>query len=263
MKKILVIALVFSCMQGFAQEAVKVLPGFNRPRAGNRYDTVIMNFIGSDTVPLTHVSKEKFVDTVEFDKQVSYNSNQASNFTRYSHVDKNYTDSAILAHASASPVVFSQTASGTALTNTTTGTTITGSGVGLTTLATNSAAVGQVITLDGWGILSTAASPGTLTITYGVGGTVVVSTFTPPASLSAVTVHFRGSATVLTTGSSGTGAIVLEFDIPGSSPVIVTANSTGSMNTTTGLSVQLTGQWGTASASNSLQTIAPLQIKQQ
>lgn len=161
------------------------------------------------------------------------------------------------------PVVFSQTANGTALTNTTSGVTITGSGTGGTTLANNSAAVGQVISLDGYGVVSTAASPGTLTITYGVGATSVTATFTPPALLSSATVHFRGAATILTTGSSGTAAIALQVDFPGTTPMIVLANGTGSVNTTTGMSVQIQAQWGTASTSNSIQTVPPLQIKQQ
>lgn len=265
MKKLLGIALLFGCLQGFGQEAKNIAAQQARKFLVSRMDTAYLNFIAGDTTPLVIVGKARVTDTVEFDTRVSYHSNLGASFTPFSHVDKNYTDSAILAHASASPVVFSQTANGAALTTSTTLTSMLGTGTGSLTIAANSLQVGQTITIHGFFMMSTAASPGSLSFNPIIGGTG--SSFAPtiPISVTSDPVEYTAYITILTTGSSGTATVTQTVLINNQFPQLslLGAGTTITVNTTTSNALTMDAQWGSSVSGNSLQSMPSFTVKVQ
>lgn len=149
---------------------------------------------------------------------------------------------------------FSQTANGTAVTGTSGGT-MTGTGTGAAAFWLPNLQVGNVVTLEGYLLLSSAASPATVTLSGTVGSSVPTITFTPPASLTNVVVPFKVEYAFQTTGSSGTYTAEIQVEIPGVGPI--TAMTTGTLNTTSASSqtMSIQGSWGSNVSGDSMNTI--------
>lgn len=149
---------------------------------------------------------------------------------------------------------FSQTANGTAITGTSGGT-MTGTGVGAAAFWLPNLQAGNVVTLEGYLLLSSAALPATITLSGTVGSSVPTITFTPPVSLTNVVVPFKVEYTFQTTGSSGTYTAEIQVEIPGVGPT--TAMTTGTLNTTSASSqtMSIQGSWGSNVSGDSMNTI--------
>jgi hypothetical protein len=155
---------------------------------------------------------------------------------------------------------FTQNANGTALTNSTTATDLAGAGIGSTSIAGNTLHAGDEVVVHMSGIISTASSsPGTITISPNVGNGI---SFTPPTSLSNIGVDITIRSTILTTGTSGTVATEAIISISGQSVIWNSANvSTSTINTTVANTFSVVAQWGTANASNSIQSLPPTTVR--
>jgi len=143
-----------------------------------------------------------------------------------------------------SPVIFSQTASGSAIASGTAAT-IFGTGTGSLTIAGGTLQVGQKITLHGYVQVSTAgSSPGGLTFSPVIGATGYSFATTPTTSLSNAVYEIELTYTVLTTGTSGTCFSVIKV-IPNNAVPQMAQSGTLTINTTTSLTLDITGLWGT------------------
>ena len=113
--------------------------------------------------------------------------------------------------------IFSQTAAIT--TSGTSASSWLGAGVGTLTFPANYLTAGKTLRIRAGGIFTTAATPGTLSMAIGVGGTsITASAITPTASLT-VSFEFELILTVRTTGSGGTCGYYGKLIYPsGSSP---------------------------------------------
>ena len=141
--------------------------------------------------------------------------------------------------------------------NSTTETSMLGTGVGSATLPANFAVVGRTIRVRSHGFISDTATPSS-TIKIKLGAvTLVTSTGTLPSGLSNAEVTFEFVFTFRSIGSSGTvigqgisritsGAFVSSA----SRALVMTAPAT--IDTTVANAMDVTYQWGTASASNTI-----------
>ena len=147
--------------------------------------------------------------------------------------------------------------------NSATETSMLGAGVGSATLPANFAVVGRTIRVRSHGFISDTATPSS-TIKIKLGSvTLVTSTGTLPSGLSNAEVAFEFVFTFRSIGSSGTvigqgisritsGAFVSSA----SRALVMTAPAT--IDTTVANAMDLTYQWGTASASNTISMTNPI-----
>ena len=147
--------------------------------------------------------------------------------------------------------------------NSTTETSLLGTGVGSATLPANFAVVGRTIRVRSHGFISDTATPSS-TIKIKLGAmTLVTSTGTLPSGLSNAEVTFEFVFTFRSIGSSGTvigqgisritsGAFVSSA----SRALVMTAPAT--IDTTVANAMDVTYQWGTASASNTISMTNPI-----
>jgi len=142
--------------------------------------------------------------------------------------------------------------------NTTTETSLLGSGRGKTTLPAQYLRVARRLRLQAWGTLSTAASPGTLTIRFKFGTVVVAATsaFTPTAGLANAGWSLNVDVICRSNGSTGTVMAQGRFDWEGTLNQLNVASmvntTTATINSSTSYALDVTAQWGTASVSNNL-----------
>lgn len=162
---------------------------------------------------------------------------------------------------SAALLVFNQTAAQT-VANTTTETSGLGAGVGSLTLPANFLTVGRTIRIKGGGIYSTLITPGNLTVRVKYGGVTIASVVvgTLLGSASNAGFDFECVITCRSIGASGTVvcAGLINYAASGSNRLadyINTGTGTTTVNTTTSNALEVTIQWSSASASNTLTTI--------
>ena len=143
--------------------------------------------------------------------------------------------------------------------NTTTETTLLGTPVGSYTLPTNFLTIGKTLRFKASGFISTAGSAGNMTLRFKFGATniCVTPSFTATNNLSQQLWKVDVVVTCRTTGASGTvfgqgryGRYTVSNGNRVSVAMVNTATTT--INTTTTNTVNLTVQWGTASASNTI-----------
>lgn len=148
--------------------------------------------------------------------------------------------------------LFSQTATVT-VANTTTETTLISTGIGTVTLPTNFFVAGKTIRIKAWGYMSSTGNP-TLTVKLKLGSTTVCTYTGTSGNPSNNSWQVDSVITCRTTGSSGTvfGQGLFE-EVHGSGLVVGSDNTaTTTINTTSSLAVNLTAQWGTANAGNTI-----------
>lgn len=140
--------------------------------------------------------------------------------------------------------------------NTTTETTLLGSGSGTSTLPASLLAIGKSLRLRLSGVLSTDASAGTLTIRAKLGSTSIAAStaVTPSNSLSNVAWILDVDLTCRTIGASGTvfGQGMMQIADSTGRVIGLAATAAVTVDTTSSLAVNVTAQWGTASASNTI-----------
>jgi hypothetical protein len=134
-------------------------------------------------------------------------------------------------------ILFTQTA--TVTTSGTTASSWLGAGTGTLTLPNNYLAAGKTLMVTAMGTFTTAATPGTVTLSAGIGSNTIFTTGanTPVASLSNALFKLTLIITGRTTGSSGTCAYTAELAYANSTPAwqllyAGTASSSVSINTT-------------------------------
>lgn len=155
-------------------------------------------------------------------------------------------------------LLFASTATAT-VANTGTESTLIGSGVGSLTLPANSLTPGRSVRLTARGLLSSAAVPGTLTIALKLGSTGIVTTGaqTPTALLTDLFWECEVLLTCRTTGATGTVIAQGSFRYFAAAVGAITGwemidTSTVTVDTTASKSIDLTADWLTADASNSI-----------
>ena len=162
--------------------------------------------------------------------------------------------------------LFTQTADKT-VANTSTETTLLGTGEGSKTLPADFLTVGKTIYIRVSGYWSDISSPGTGEARVKIGGTTILDTTaqTPAGSVSNKTFEIDGFITCRTTGASGTihhqGYLLL--DVGGQSLEFwgMPATSTTTVDTTSSLAIDVTWQWSTADAGNTMTaTNATIQV---
>lgn len=154
--------------------------------------------------------------------------------------------------------MFTGTASKT-VANTTSETSLIPTGIGSVTLPAGFLAVGKRIRIAGGGVFSTILVPGNVTVRMKLGSvtvaSVVISNILSSASNNAF--QFTGSVTCRTTGASGTvvtdGNASYETGLlsRGFAP-LNNAGATATVDTTTSKALDVTVQWATGSASNTM-----------
>lgn len=151
--------------------------------------------------------------------------------------------------------MFVATASAT-IANTTTETTLFGSGSGTTTLPASLLAVGKSLRLRLSGVVSTDPSAGSLTIRAKLGSTTIVasSAVTPSNSLTNVAWVLDVDLTCRTIGASGTviGQGMMQIADSTGRVIGLAATAAVTVDTTASQAVNVTAQWGAASASNTI-----------
>ena len=184
------------------------------------------------------------------------NASPASGDFWYDTTQKTYAESISGATVYHSGVLFSQTSSVT-VSNTTTETSLLGTGLGSATLPANFAAVGRSIRVRSYGYISNTATP-SATLRIKVGSvTILTSTGSLPSGLSNALVEFDFTFRFETIGATGTiigqgstkitsGAFVSSVG----RPLVMTADAT--IDTTIANALDVTYEWGTASASNTI-----------
>jgi hypothetical protein len=153
-------------------------------------------------------------------------------------------------------VLFTQTGSNT-VSNTTTETTILGGGAGTKTVPANFLVAGKTIAFDVTGTIINTGTP-TLRVRVKLGSDTVIDTGV--ATTSAITgtrsIRVQGMLTCRTTGVSGTvfGQATISYGTGASTIVFLDATNTAATTIDTTLSrvIDVTAQWGTASASNTI-----------
>lgn len=141
--------------------------------------------------------------------------------------------------------------------NTTTETTLFGTLVGSKTFAASSFfAIGKTVEVEAWGHFSTTGTP-TIRFRLKLGSTAVLDTtaITTPSGVTNMWWHFKGTLTCRTTGASGTVIAqgVVYYGAAGTllhMPIVSTGTTT--IDTTAAQVLDLTVEWGTASASNTI-----------
>lgn len=154
------------------------------------------------------------------------------------------------------------------VTNTTTETTLISSGRGYTTLPIHFFRIGKRIRLRAYGRLSTSSTPGTVTIRFKFGSTNIATTssFTPTAGMTNALCWLDIEVVCRSTSASGTIYSQGRFGWEGASnetrTVALLNTSAITINTRSSHTIDLTWQWGSASASNSV-TITNLCIDEE
>lgn len=158
------------------------------------------------------------------------------------------------------PIVnlFSQTASVT-IANTTSETTLTGTGVGSMTIPANLLLVGEMFELTAWGYYTTRpVVTGNLTLRVKAGSTTLASIVQSAIAPNLGTSQWHIEAIMTIRASGVSGSIMTQAcgqcQVSSSStiPVIAVNTSPTSVDLSAGLVLDLTAQWGTADASNSI-----------
>lgn len=161
------------------------------------------------------------------------------------------------------PVRFTQTASVT-VANSTTETTLIGAGEGSVSLTKNSTLAGKTFKIKGYGVFSNTSTP-TLRLKVKLGSVTVLDStaVTTTTAASNRLFEFEGVITVRSVGSSGTSfgqGKLVEYASTGI--LFPMANtSTSAVDTTANLAFDVTAQWGSASASNTI-TLTNLVIEE-
>jgi hypothetical protein len=125
-------------------------------------------------------------------------------------------------------------------------------GVGTMNLNFGYLAVGKSLRITGSGHISETGTP-TLRIRLKCNTTVILDTtaYTLPASLSSSRLHFEFLVTCRTAGAGGT-VQCQGYVITGGTRTEIIKTATVTVNTTSNHTVDVTGQWGTADALNTL-----------
>lgn len=146
--------------------------------------------------------------------------------------------------------------------NSTSETTVVGSGEGALTIQKNSFAVGKTFKISGKGFYSNTGTP-TLTLKVKAGSTVLLTSgaITTTTSASNRGFSFEGVLTVYSVGSSGTIHGQGEVVEVGSAHTAMVNTSAVTLNTTANQALNVTVQWGAASASNTI-TITNLVLEE-
>ena len=161
-------------------------------------------------------------------------------------------------HRKGTPVIFIFVSTGQ-VTNTTTETSVLGSGIGTLTFPGYSLFLGRTIRIQAYGILSTAAVPGTLRIKIKLGTTVILDTEaqTAPSSLADLIWKVDAIITVRAVGSVTT--VIGQGAFEHQAVALAAMLSWGMTNTaainvdlTTSQVLDVTVTWGTANASNDI-----------
>lgn len=158
--------------------------------------------------------------------------------------------------ANANTLSFCQTASAT-VSNTTTETTVVSSGSGSTNIQANFMQAGKKFRVKGSGYYSNTVTP-TLRMRVKIGTVTVLDSTAFTTSLGAANNQWdlEGVITCRSVGASGTviGQGTVSFNTSGTTAQIVQMvnTSTATVDTTIANTVDLTVQWGTASASNTI-----------
>jgi len=137
--------------------------------------------------------------------------------------------------------------------NTVSETTIISADQGSLTLAANTLQAGEVIRITARGYLSDTGTPN-LTIKATLGGSEVCSTGAAALNTSVSNVGWRAviDITVRTTGASGTVVASGFFEYDDGTVHDMTKTSTTTVDTTGTLALDITAEWGTADASNTI-----------
>jgi len=150
---------------------------------------------------------------------------------------------------------FSATASAT-VANTTTETSLAGTGVGTIALPANFLTPGKSVRITAWGHWSTLASPGTFTVRSKVNGVASATvSATPSGSITSRTWRIDQLATCRSTGVSGEVAVEGTFlNNSGGTTSSTWELESGvvTVDTTAAVTFDLTVQWTTGSASNTI-----------
>lgn len=156
-----------------------------------------------------------------------------------------------------SGVVFTQTADKT-IANTTTETTLIGTGVGTVTLPANFFTVGKTIRFRFRGIISDTGTP-TVQIKIKLGATTIADSGTVALILSTLSNDYfevEGGLTCRTTGATGTvissGVMLYDKNANASNAIGIINTGTTTIDTTASQAFDVTFDWGTASASNTI-----------
>lgn len=155
------------------------------------------------------------------------------------------------------PTLFIQTANAT-VSNTVSETTLVGTGVGSATLPANFFTVGKTLRLTMRGINSTATPAGTLTFRIKLGATTIISSAaeTLTNGLTDMGWDIQADITCRTTGSSGTvrgqGKVFEATGTGTSAHWMLASTSDTTINTTVSNAVDITVEYSTADASNSI-----------
>lgn len=184
------------------------------------------------------------------------NASPASGDFWYDTTQKTFASMVNGATSYLSGVIFNQNSSVT-VANSTTETSLLGTGLGSATLPANFATAGRSIRVRSYGYISNTATP-SATLRIKVGSvTILTSTGSLPSGLSNALVEFDFTFRFATIGATGTiigqgstkitsGAFVSSVG----RPLVMTAPVT--IDTTVGNLLDVTYQWGTASASNTI-----------
>lgn len=154
-------------------------------------------------------------------------------------------------------IMFAATAAAT-VANTTTETTLAGTGVGTLTMAANFLTVAKTFKVRAWGVYGSKASPvGALTFRLKYGTTTLVTLApTITASLTNRTWEAEFNVTCRTTGATGTvfahGEIQVFTSTTASGFIVNEPTATVTIDTTASSKLDITAQWATANASNTI-----------
>ena len=153
--------------------------------------------------------------------------------------------------------LFTATAAAT-VASSTSETTLAGSGVGSLTLPANFFTVGKTIKLRAWGVYGTKASPvGTFTIRFKYGSTTLIS-LAPTLTVSLTNQMWEAEfeVTCRSTGATGTvfpqGEVQLFTSTTASGFIVAGPTATTTIDTTASSKIDITAQWATSNASNTI-----------
>lgn len=156
----------------------------------------------------------------------------------------------------ATGTIFSQTASAT-IANSVAEITLVGTGVGSTTLPANFLLAGKTIMVMMYGTIASILTP-TLRVKVKLGSTVIIDTTAATLATITGTNLFTTSGMIAcrTTGATGTvfgqGMQLYYTGVTGLAGIASPNTTTSTIDTTTSQVLDVTVQWGTASASNTI-----------
>lgn len=151
------------------------------------------------------------------------------------------------------PILFTQAAAVTVANTTNETTVVSSTAEGTLTIQKNSTSVGKTFRVKARGYYSNTGTP-TLTVKLKAGSTVLLTSgaITTTTAASNRAFEFEGEVTVYSLGSSGTvrgQGSVSEF---GSAVTGIASTAAVTVDTTANQTLNITVQWGTASASNTI-----------